>query len=146
MTINQSLTIVAPDGSVRGYTTDSNSGKLTEVASGFSNGYSTWQFIEDDWESAPKMLDVNSIYGMPGDSINFDVDHINPEIDSQISSYRLEGHWEDGLNWLNISPSGQLYGEIPQGFEMGGASIVATHPFGRCLPVVQYLSAFYRKK
>ena len=52
MTINQSLTIVAPDGSVRGYTTDSNTGKLTEVASGFSNGYSTWQFIEDNWESA----------------------------------------------------------------------------------------------
>ena len=91
------------------------------------------------------MLDVNSIYGMPGDPINFDVDHINPEIDSQISSYRLEGHWEDGLDWLNISPSGQLYGEIPQGFEMGGANIVATHPFGRCVPVVQYLSAFYER-
>ena len=56
MTINQSLTIVAPDGSVRGYTTDSNTGELTEVNSGFPNGYSTWQFIEDNWENAPKSV------------------------------------------------------------------------------------------
>ena len=69
------------------------------------------------------------MYVLPGD-ILIRHDHINPEIDSQISSYRLEGHWEDGLDWLNISPSGQLYGEIPQGFEKGGASIVATHPLG----------------
>ena len=51
-------------------------------------------------------------------------------VDLQISSYRLEGHWEDGLNWLNISQSGQLSGVIPEGFEMGGANIVATHPMG----------------
>ena len=78
----------------------------------------------------PRVLDVEiSIYGMPGDYINFDVDHVNPDIDSQISSYRIARVIGKMVSdWLNVSPSGQLYGEIPQGFENGGANIVATHP------------------
>ena len=30
------------------------------------------------------MLDINSIYGLPGETINIDVDHVNPVINSQI--------------------------------------------------------------
>ena len=127
-TVQQSVTLVTSDGIARGYTTDKNTGRLTEVSEGFSNGYSSWQFMQDDWEYASNVLDVNSVYGVPGNSIDVDINHINPEIETQLTyKYDIQGQWEDGLDWLKISPDGKMYGVIPDGFENGGGNIVASH-------------------
>ena len=37
-------------------------------------------------------------------------------------------HWEDGLEWLGVSSTGLLRCGPQEGFENGGANIVAIHP------------------
>ena len=131
----QELVIVASDGSVIGYKPDAVTGNFVEVPNGFTNNYSTYNFTEEhglaerpDYESLSKTLNISSLYGLPGETINIDVDHLNPSINSQISFTDMRYHWEDGLEWLGVSPTGLLYGVVPQGFENGGANIVAIHP------------------
>ena len=57
----------------------------------FTNNYSTYNFTEDfyglaerpDYESLSKTLNISSLYSLPGETINIDVDHLDPSINSQ---------------------------------------------------------------
>ena len=100
----QELVIVASDGSVIGYKPDAVTGNFVEVPNGFTNNYSTYNFTEDfyglaerpDYESLSKTLNISSLYGLPGETINIDVDHLNPSINSQISFADMRYHGKTG--------------------------------------------------
>ncbi|MDC1118850.1 matrixin family metalloprotease, partial [Alphaproteobacteria bacterium] len=111
--------VVSEDGEVRTYSTDSSNGNLVEVDSGVSVRYTAWDLASANNGDADNIFNISGFYALPGDFINIDVNHRDSEIENHLTYKEIQG-----IDWLSVSPSGEVSGYVPTEFNQTTSNYV----------------------